>query len=66
LRSDGTNSGRGDELVYVQVEIPSKLSEEQRQLFEKLAATMGTGVQPQKNGKGFFDRVMDFFAGEQS
>ena len=64
LRSDGTNSGRGDQLVYVQVEIPHKLSDEQRQLFEKLAATMGTGVQAQRNGKGFFDRVREMFAGE--
>ncbi len=66
LRTDGSNSGRGDQLVYVQVEIPTKLSDEQRELFEKLAGTMGTGVQTQRNGKGFFDRVMDFFAGEQS
>lgn len=65
LRSDGSNSGRGDQLVYVQVEVPTKLSEEQRVLFEKLAATMGSDVQPQRHGKGFFDRVMDFFAGEQ-
>lgn len=66
LRGDGTNSGRGDQLVYVHVEIPQKLSDEQRQLFEKLAATMGTGVQAQRNGKGFFDRVREMFAGEGS
>jgi molecular chaperone DnaJ len=65
LRSDGSNSGRGDQLVYVQVEIPTKLTDEQRVLFEKLAATLGSDVQPQRNGKGFFDRVMDFFGGEQ-
>ncbi len=65
LRSDGSNSGRGDQLVYIQVEVPTKLTDEQRILFEKLAATMGNEVQPQRNGKGFFDRVMDFFAGEQ-
>jgi len=65
LRSDGSNSGRGDQLVYVQVEVPTKLTDEQRGLFEKLAATMGGEVQPQRNGKGFFDRVMDFFGGEQ-
>jgi molecular chaperone DnaJ len=67
LRSDGTHSGRGDELVYVVVEIPSKLTDDQRQLFEQLANTMGREVQPQKNnGKGFFDRVIDFLAGEQN
>jgi len=66
LRSDGSNSGRGDQLVYVQVEIPTKLTDEQRRLFEQLAATLGSEVSPQRNGKGFFDRVMDFFAGEQN
>lgn len=66
LRSDGSNSGRGDQLVYIQVEVPNKLTDEQRILFEKLAATMGSEVTPQRHGKGgFFDRVMDFFAGEQ-
>ncbi len=65
LRSDGSNSGRGDQLVYIQVEVPSKLTDNQRQLFEQLAETLGTDVSPQRNGKGFFDRVMDFFAGEQ-
>lgn len=65
LRTDGSNSGRGDELVYVQVEIPTKLTDEQRKLFEQLARTLGSEVQPQSNGRGFFDRVMDFFAGEQ-
>jgi len=66
LRSDGTNSGRGDQLVYVQVGVPTNLTAEQRALFEQLAKTFGRDVQPQQNGRGFFDRVMDFFAGEQS
>jgi molecular chaperone DnaJ len=66
LRSDGTNSGRGDQLVYVQVEVPSNLTPEQRELFERLGETLGKNIQPQSNGgRGFFDRVMDFFAGEQ-
>lgn len=66
LRSDGSTSGRGDQLVYVQVEIPTNLTVEQRELFEKLAKTFGGGVQPQQNGRGFFERMMDFFQGEQS
>jgi molecular chaperone DnaJ len=66
LRSDGTNSGRGDELVYISVLIPTNLTDEQREMFERLAETLGSEVQPQRNGRGFFDRVMDFFAGEQS
>lgn len=65
LRNDGTNSGRGDQLVHVKVEIPSKLTSEERALFEQLGKVMGSEVQPQPNGsKGFMDRVRDFFAGE--
>jgi molecular chaperone DnaJ len=66
LRTDGTNSGRGDQLVLVAVEVPTKLTDEQRRLFEQLGKTMGREVQPQKNGKGFFDRVIDFISGEQN
>jgi len=66
LRSDGSNSGRGDQLVYIQVEVPTNLTEEQRRLFEQLAKTLGSEIQPQGNGRGFFEKVMDFFAGEQS
>lgn len=64
LRTDGTSAGRGDQLVYVTVEVPTKLTDEQKQLFEQLANTFGKEVQPQSNGRGFFDRVMDFFAGD--
>ncbi len=64
LRSDGSNSGRGDQLVHVRVDIPTKLTPEQRKAFESLADVMGSEVQPQPNGKGFMGRVMDFFAGE--
>ena len=66
LRSDGSNSGRGDQLVYVQVAVPAQLTDEQRHLFEQLAKTFGSNVHPQQQERGFFDRVMDFFAGEQN
>jgi molecular chaperone DnaJ len=66
LRRDGTTSGRGDQLVYITVAVPTKLTDEQRELFEQLAETMGREIQPQTNGRGFFDRVMDFFGGEQA
>jgi molecular chaperone DnaJ len=65
LRSDGTNSGRGDQLVYIQVEVPTSLTPDQRKLFEQLAATFGKEVYPQQNGRGFFDRVKDMLGGEQ-
>ncbi|GIL08903.1 MAG: chaperone protein DnaJ [Chloroflexota bacterium] len=66
LRSDGSSAGRGDQLVVVQVAIPTQLTDDQRKLFEQLARTLGKEIQPQNNGRGFFDRVMEFFAGEQS
>lgn len=64
LRRDGTNSGRGDQLVYVQVETPTRLTEHQRELFEQLAETFGNEISPQGAGRGFFDKVMDFLGGE--
>ena len=43
-------SGRGDQLVIINVDIPVKLSKEQKELFEKLAATLGTTVKPKDKG----------------
>ncbi len=54
-------SGHGDQLVIVNVDIPSKLSKEQRELFEKLAKTLGTEVKPKE--KGFIDWLNDAFGG---
>ncbi len=48
-------SGRGDQLVIVNVEIPSRLTAEQKKLFQQLAATMGTEVKPQERS------LFDFF-----
>lgn len=66
LRSDGSSSGRGDQLVNVVVEVPTKLNEEQRKLFTQLGQSLGTNVNPQVSGSGknFFDRMRDMFAGE--
>jgi molecular chaperone DnaJ len=65
LRRDGSTAGRGDQLVVVQVAIPTKVTPEQRELFEKLASTLGSEVTPQKiEGKGFFERVWDWLSGE--
>ena len=65
LRSDGSSNSRGDQLVYINVEVPSKLTERQRELFEELAGTMESNIQPQANGRGFFDKMMNFFGAEQ-
>lgn len=54
--------GRGDQLVVISVEIPRVLNPDQRELFEKLGATMGNGVVPQE--RGFLDRLKEFLGGE--
>jgi len=54
LRNKGVpklrGNGRGDQLVIVNVEIPSKLTAEQRKLFEQLAKSLGSEVKPQERG----------------
>jgi molecular chaperone DnaJ len=54
-------SGRGDQLVVVNVEIPKRLSGDQRKIFEELAESLGTEVKPQE--RGFFDKLMDVLGG---
>jgi molecular chaperone DnaJ len=65
LRNKGVpyvrRSGRGDQLVLVNVAIPTKLTKEQRELFEKLAESLGTTVKPQE--KGFLDWLNEAFGG---
>ncbi len=58
LRSNGR---RGDQLVIVNVEIPEKLTKEQRALFEQLAESLGTTVKPQE--KGFLDWLNEALGG---
>ncbi len=55
------SSGRGDQHVIVDVEVPTRLNSEQRQLFEKLAATLGSEVHPQE--RSFLDRLKDVLGG---
>ncbi len=53
--------GRGDQLVIVNVEIPSKLTKEQRELFTQLAESLGTNVKPTE--KGFLDWINEALGG---
>ncbi|GAB4461657.1 MAG: molecular chaperone DnaJ [Anaerolineales bacterium] len=52
---------RGDQLVIINVEVPTKLTKEQRELFEKLAKSLGTTVKPKE--KGFLDWLNETFGG---
>ncbi|MEN6570749.1 MAG: molecular chaperone DnaJ [Anaerolineaceae bacterium] len=54
-------SGRGDELVIINVEVPTKLTADQRKLFEQMAATLGTEVRPQE--KSFADKLREVLGG---
>ena len=54
-------SGKGDQLVVINVEIPGRLTSEQRELFEKLAKTLGSEVLPQE--RSFLDMLKDVLGG---
>jgi molecular chaperone DnaJ len=54
-------NGRGDQLVVVNVSIPTKLSPEQRQLFETLAESLGSEVRPAE--RGFLDWLKETLSG---
>jgi molecular chaperone DnaJ len=50
---------RGDQLVRLFVEVPSRLTKSQRELLEKFAAEGGTDVSPVT--KGFLDKLRELF-----
>ena len=52
-------NGRGDQLVIVQVAIPTDLSDKQKQLFKDLGKTLGKEVIPQEE-KGLLEKIVDF------
>ena len=54
--------GRGDMVVRITAVVPEDLNDEQRELFRRLAETMGTPTMPKKS-KGFFERLRDAVAG---
>lgn len=58
LPSLGGN-GRGDQLVRVFVEVPTKLTDRQRELLEQFADETDTDVSPVT--KGFLDKLRDLF-----
>lgn len=64
LRRDGSSSGRGDQIVVIEVAIPTNLTEAQRRIFEELGQTLGRKVTPQKaEDKGLLNRVLDWLSG---
>jgi molecular chaperone DnaJ len=53
------SQGRGDLIVTVVIETPTRLNEKQRELLQAYAKEVGEEVHPQR--KGFFDKVKDVF-----
>ncbi len=51
--------GTGDQIISIHVETPTKLSSEQRKIFEQLAELDDKGSNPMSTG--FFDKVKDLF-----
>lgn len=52
--------GKGDQLVQVFVEVPKKLTAQQRELLTQLAKTEEAEITPQR--KNFFDKLKTYFA----
>jgi molecular chaperone DnaJ len=55
------SSGRGDEHILVNVEVPTRLTTEQRDLLEQLAKTLGSEVRPQE--RSFLDKIKEVLGG---
>ena len=51
-------NGRGDQLVVIQVTVPTRLTDEQKRLFQLLSKTLGKEVIPQTE-KGVFEKLRD-------
>lgn len=62
LRGQGVphlrGTGRGDEIVIVNVTVPTELTDRQRQLLIELGKTLGNEITPQ-SGRGFLDRLRE-------
>lgn len=52
---------RGDQHVLINVEVPTRLTNDQRQLLERLAETLGSEVRPQE--RSFLDKLKDVLGG---
>jgi molecular chaperone DnaJ len=55
------STGRGDQVVMIEVNIPTKLNGEQRRLFEELANTLGSEIRTEE--KSFLDRLKEVLGG---
>ncbi len=61
---DVNGYGAGDQLVYVNVWTPKKLTNEEKATLEKLRQSPGFQPNPDKTEKGFFERMKEYFGQE--
>ncbi len=61
---DVNGYGSGDQLVYVNVWTPKKLTSEEKAVLEKLRHSPGFQPNPDKTEKGFFERMKEYFGQE--
>jgi molecular chaperone DnaJ len=54
--------GRGDELIFVNVWVPSKLSSDEKAMLEKLRESENFKPKHSKEEKSFFDKVKEMFS----
>ena len=53
--------GTGDQLIYVNVWTPKKLSVEERAILERLRTSANFQPHPDSSEKGFFERMKEYF-----
>lgn len=53
---------KGDQLIHISVWTPQHVSSEEKALLEKLSHSNNFKPNPDKNDKGFFDKVRDMFS----
>ncbi|HWQ03702.1 MAG TPA: molecular chaperone DnaJ [Candidatus Nitrosotenuis sp.] len=58
---DPNGGGKGDLYVLIRVVTPSKLSREQKKLFQQLAETLEEENRPARRDSSFFSKVKDIF-----
>jgi molecular chaperone DnaJ len=59
--TDPREGGRGDLYVSIQVVMPTKLTREQRKLFEQLAETLHVENRPAERNSSLFERIKEIF-----
>jgi molecular chaperone DnaJ len=53
---------KGDQLIHVNVWTPQNLTAEEKALMEKLSHSQNFKPTPDKNEKGFFDKIKEMFS----